>query len=514
MRKKIVGILVCMLVMATVFPIIQAGNEDKKEATIAPLETNAVIWSKTYGGPEFDELRCVQETADGGYIAGGSTEVSDNFYPWVLKVDAAGNEEWSWTMTQFYYNETYYDIIDAVIYCIQQLNDSGYIVGLIWDFMLNSEQLEFGGLLKLTTVGVEEWVQIYADEFIWSLSTTYVLVEDDGYLLVGVSGVPQISGTDFKAAMLKTDTNGIEQWRHEYQYGPGFNYAYASCHTTDNGYLITGYVQKTTTDYDYWMIKTDATGNEQWNKTYGGPYGDYANVGDCYQTPDGGYIMGGYTYINGSANADVWMVKTDPSGVMEWNETYGDKSKETMWSFEQTPDAGYTLCDTINFTASAGDKEDIILKKIDGNGNIKWVQKFGGPDRQIGIYVNNTHEGGFIVAGRTGPYQVATTDALMVKFAPIDIEVEVKGGLGVQTTIKNNGIANLTNVSYELNVKGGILGLINKTIKGWINITAGETIPIEKIMVFGFGPITITAKVADEEQTVTGTQIIIFSMVK
>ncbi len=515
MRRKIVGIFVCMLVIATVLPTIQAVNEEKKETSIAPLGTTAVLWSKTFGNSEFDELRYVQETMDGGYIAGGNTEVSDHFRPWVLKVDAAGNEQWNWTMIQFYYNGTSFDIIGANVYCIRQLSDGGYIACLTLDFIVDTETLEFGGLVKLTSAGVEEWIQIYADGFEWSISTVFLLVEDDGYILVGVSGIPQISATDWKAAMLKTDTNGVEQWRQEYQYGAGFDYSYSCCRSEDNGYLVTGYVQLTSINYDYWMIKTDANGNEQWNKTFGGPYGDYSNVGDCYQTPDGGYIMGGYTYINGSGNSAIWMVKTDSIGTMEWNKTYDENiRRDTMWSFEQTKDGGHVLCDTINLTTPSGDKEDTVLIKIDGNGNVKWKQKFGGPERQIGIYINNTKDGGLIVAGRTGLYQNSASDGLLVKFAPVDVQIDLKGGLGIQTTIKNNGIANLTNVSYEVNIKGGILGLINKTVKGYINISAGETIPLGKIRVFGLGPITITAKVADEEQTAKGTQILIFSMVK
>jgi hypothetical protein len=515
MKTKIVGILVCMLVLATVLPIIQAVRIDKKETTIAPFETNAVIWSKTYGGPEFDELRCVQETTDGGYIACGETEVSDNFYSWVLKVGASGNEEWNWTQTQFSYDETTFDIIDAYSICVQQVADGGYIVGLQINFMYNAEEMIFGGLAKLSATGAEQWIQIYADDFSWSFYPCSLIVESDGYLLGGMSGDPSTSATDVAMAILKTNTDGVEQWYQEYQYSLKLDIGYAVYPTSDNGYLLTGYVEKTITDYDYWMIKTDANGNMQWNKTFGGPYGDYSNVGNCFQTADGGYIQAGYTYINGSSNSAIWVVKTDSSGTMEWNNTYDENTRrDTLWSFEQTQDDGYVLCDTINLTSSAGDKEDIQLIKIDENGNIQWKQKFGGPERQIGIYIDGTQDNGLIVAGRTGLYQNAATDGLLIKFAPVDIQVDTKGGLGIQTSIKNNGISNLTNVSYEIQVKGGIFGLINKTIIGWINITAGENIPLEKIMVLGFGPITITAKVADVIQTATGTQIIIFSKVK
>jgi hypothetical protein len=262
------------------------------------------------------------------------------------------------------------------------------------------------------------------------------------------------------------------------------------------------------------MIKTDANGNEQWNKTFGGSKGDYIQSRNCYQTPDNGYIVGGYTYSYGAGNSDPWIVKTDSSGTISWNKTYGDKSRESCFSFEKTNDGGFVICNTNNWSSNFGDKEDTFLIKIDGSGNTKWIQKFGGPGRQIGEDVNATKDGGFIVSGRTGIYQDSTSDALLIKFAPINITVTIKGGFGITAEIQNNGIMNLTKVSWVFQVKGGILGRINKTLSGYMNITAGETKPLETLKLFGFGAIVITAKAADEEQSKKGTQLLIFSIVK
>ena len=523
MKKKIVGIVIFMLVATAVVSATNINVKKDIQVTasedvlgISPLGTNAVVWSKTYGGPEFDELRCVQETADGGYIACGETEVSNNFYSWVLKVDAAGNEEWNWTQTQFYYNGTYYNIIDAYSVCIQQVNDGGYVVSFQVNFMLDTEELIFGGLAKLSATGAEEWVQIYTEEFIWGFYPISLIVEDDGYLLVGCSGAPELAATDTAVAMLKTDTNGVEQWHQEYQYSSRFDTGYAVCRTTDNGYLITGEVSLSSTENDYWMIKTDVNGNMQWNKTFSKNAYDASNIVNCYQTSDGGYIMGGYTWLTG-ADCDLWIVKTDSSGGMDWNKTIGiNTKKDTMWSFEQTNDAGYVICDTDNLTSGVGDKEDIFLIKIDENGNTKWTQKFGGPERQIGIYVNNTRDGGFIVSGRTGLYQNAASDGLLVKFVSeaVELNIDIKGGLGIKVEITNNGTANATGIPYQIHVDGGILGMINKTVNGTIDIPAGKSVTVKTGILLGFGAISITAKVADEEKTATGWQIIIFSMVK
>jgi len=99
-------------------------------------------------------------------------------------------------------------------------------------------------------------------------------------------------------------------------------------------------------------------------------------------------------------------------------------------------------------------------------------------------------------------------------FTKVSLTFSITGGLGVNLKITNNGTINATSVPWQLHVQGGILGLINKTVNGTISIPAGGTISVGKLMLFGFGPITITAKVADEEKTATGWQIIILSIVK
>jgi hypothetical protein len=89
----------------------------------------------------------------------------------------------------------------------------------------------------------------------------------------------------------------------------------------------------------------------------------------------------------------------------------------------------------------------------------------------------------------------------------------ITGGLGVKAVITNNGTTDANNIPWQIHVEGGMIGGINKTVNGTIDIPAGKSVTVKTGMLLGFGPISITAKVADEEQTATGTQLIIFSMV-
>jgi len=99
-------------------------------------------------------------------------------------------------------------------------------------------------------------------------------------------------------------------------------------------------------------------------------------------------------------------------------------------------------------------------------------------------------------------------------FTKIGLTFSIGGGIGVNLKITNNGLVNATDVPWQIHVEGGILGKINKTVNGTVDIPAGKSVTVKTGMLFGFGAISITAKVADEEQTATGTQIIIISMVK
>ena len=95
-----------------------------------------------------------------------------------------------------------------------------------------------------------------------------------------------------------------------------------------------------------------------------------------------------------------------------------------------------------------------------------------------------------------------------------DLTFSIAGGLGINLKITNNGLVNASDVPWQIHVEGGMLGMINKTVNGTIDIPAGDTVTVSTGMLLGFGAISITAKVTDEEQTETGTQLIIFSMVK
>jgi len=106
--------------------------------------------------------------------------------------------------------------------------------------------------------------------------------------------------------------------------------------TPDGGYIVVGYIDSFGAgDYDIFLIKTDANGNIQWAKTYGGTNDDGAY--SVQQTSDGGYIVAGYTYSFGAGSADLFLIKTNANGNIQWAKTYGGTIRMELLPFNKRP---------------------------------------------------------------------------------------------------------------------------------------------------------------------------------
>jgi hypothetical protein len=122
---------------------------------------------------------------------------------------------------------------------------------------------------------------------------------------------------------------------------------------------------------DAWLVKMDASGNMEWSQTYGGAESDVSR--DLIKTMDGGYALAGGTTLTDDSG-DFWLVKTDASGNMEWSQTYERPESELAYSLVEAHDGGYVLTGTtqnIDWPDFVGD-DDVLLMKVDETGNVDW----------------------------------------------------------------------------------------------------------------------------------------------
>ncbi|NQS97270.1 MAG: T9SS type A sorting domain-containing protein [candidate division Zixibacteria bacterium] len=148
-----------------------------------------------------------------------------------------------------------------------------------------------------------------------------------------------------------------------------------------------------------------------WTRTFGGYDGDFGY--SIQQTMDGGYIITGYTYSHGAGSADVCLIKTDANGNELWSQTFGGSSIDCGLSIQQTSDGGYIIA---GYTGSYGaGNSDVYLIKTDASGNEQWTQTFGGSSSDFGWSVQQTSDGGFIIAGHTTSYGVGGDDVYLIR---------------------------------------------------------------------------------------------------
>jgi len=222
----------------------------------------------------------------------------------------------------------------------------------------------------------------------------------------------------------------------------GYSDGYYVNQTTDGGYIISGdyqilgvgwkgYLIKTdaygdtlwtkigigggavqqTTDGGYItsgganLVKTDANGNLLWAKLFNGLGGSFVQ-----QTTDGGYIAAGTTNSFGAGNYDIYLTKTDTSGNILWLKTFGGANSEVGNSVQQTSDGGYIIAgSTVSFSAG---QRDVYLIKTDTIGGLVWSKTFGGANDDVAYSVQQTIDGGYIITGNTFPFiYLIKTDA-------------------------------------------------------------------------------------------------------
>ena len=367
------------------------------------------LWSKTFGGIQSDLGYSVQQTTDSGYIIAGATKSfgAGSFDVWLIKTDASGNILWTKT--------TGGSDID-IAYSVKQTTDGGYIIaGKAESFSTGDSDV---WLIKTDASGSTLWTKIFGgveDEYAYSVDQT----SDGGYIITGAKRIDPNPPYYSDIWLIKTNASGDTAWSKTF--GTFLSdVGYFVQQTSDGGYFVLGYSSAVGTDF-VWLIKTDAYGDTLWTKRFDGGVLQDA-VSSAQQTSDGGYIITGITNSFGAGEADVWLIKTDAYGDTLWTKTFGGIESDGAFSVQQTTDGGYIIAGwTISYAVG---NYDVWLIKTNAYGDTLWTKNFGGINEDRAYSVQQTADGGYIVAGWTSSFGAGSFDVWLIKVAPVISNVE------------------------------------------------------------------------------------------
>ncbi len=211
--------------------------------------------------------------------------------------------------------------------------------------------------------------------------------------------------------LIKTDEHGTMLWDRTFG-GNQNDFSIMGQQTTDGGFIIAGTTESFGNGMrDFWLIKTDADGNEEWNQTYGTSENDRTQYVE--QTSDGGYVITGGTGNIENNNQDAWLIKTDENGNLEWQQTYGGNGNDKTYTVHQEADGSYILA---GLTSSFGNGNyDAYLIKTDSLGNETWSHTFGGPEIENAYSMQILPGEGYILAGSTKSFGAGDFDVWLIK---------------------------------------------------------------------------------------------------
>ncbi|WP_171036576.1 CBM96 family carbohydrate-binding protein [Dyadobacter sediminis] len=326
------------------------------------LAQPAVEWDKLQtlspGFGPYPTVAC--QTTDGGVMIGFAAVSNVGSKYFILKLDRKGIKEWE---------KTYGGNKDDELKSVIQTSDGGYLIGGQSDSDASGDKSDSAysistdyWIIKITADGTKQWDKTYGGTGTDNLATT-IQTSDGGYLVGGLSSSP---------------ANGIKS---ENPYG----------------------------EFDYWVIKLDANGNKQWDKTLGGSLRD--GVSSLIQAPDGGFIVSGDSdsEINGNKTAgskgsyDYWIVKLSASGTKLWDKTYGGNGFDRDPIIVRTEDNGYLLAG--NSWSDAGEDRtapnigyyDLWIVKINSEGEKQWDKSYGGNEYDMIQSIQPTPDGGYLI---------------------------------------------------------------------------------------------------------------------
>ena len=435
----------------------------------ANAQAPAIQWQKSLGGSSSDGASSIKQTNDGGYIVLGNSnsingDVKGNHGGhdyWLVKLNNIGDTLWQKTLG---------GSNDESAQSVQQTSDGGYIVAGYTNStngdVTGNHGLSDYWIVKLNSSGAIQWQKTLggsSEDYAYSIQQTI----DGGYIVAGEtnSNDGNVTGNHGNSDywIVKLNSIGTIQWQKTFG-GSNGESAQSVQQTSDGGYIIAGTTFPSFGIIDYWIIRLDSTGTLKWQKSLGGSNPDYAT--SIEQTNDKGYIVAGnsrstdgdVTGLHGN-NADFWVVKLDSSGNIQWNKCLGGYGDEGATSIHKTNDGGYIVAGYSNIftgdvTNNYGDY-DYWVVKLNSTGAIQWQKNLGGSNTDYAYSIQQTSDGGYIVAGFSSSNDSDVTgnhgdkDFWVVKLGPDPLPLKI---LSFTAQKENNNVLLNWQTANEVNV--------------------------------------------------------------
>ena len=388
-------------------------------------QTPDTLWTKMLGGVEDEYGFYAEQTSDGGYIITGTTESFGAGYDdvWLVKTNSSGDTLWTKT-----YGGSDYDEGD----CVHQTNDGGYIIfAETGSFNPNFYRV---WLIKTDADGDTIWTKLFGENQNYYIESGLEL-PGIGYIFLGFTAVDATDPEDI--LLVKTNLSGEIDWTKTYG-GTDRDLPSSIYQTEDGGFIISGSTKTLSAgDFDAWLIRTDSDGNLIWTQKYGGT--GYDLGWDAEETNDDGFIVAGLTASFGHMNnyVDAWLIKTDYNGDTLWTKTFGGLDHDGALSVLQTSDAGYIFT---GYYSLEGYESDVWVVKTDEDGNMQWSKNYGGIFFDMGRTINPTSDGGYIVSGEYYSVTANSRDIWLLKIGPDpnDVEKDEKAQIPETIVLKQN----------------------------------------------------------------------------
>jgi hypothetical protein len=446
-----------------------------------------IQWQKTLGGANVDVAKSIQQTIDGGYIVAGYTTSTDGDVTgnqgssdsWIVKLSNSGTIEWQECLggSNWEYAQS-----------IQQTTDGGYIVAgysvsTDGDLAVNQGSTDIW-VIKLSSSGIIEWQKTFGGTKS-DIATSIQQTTDGGYIVAGEteSNDGDVTGNHGSSDswVLKLNSSGTIVWQKTFG-GTEGDFASSIQQTTDGGYiLLVGETYSNDGDVtgnhgggDIWVVKLSSSGTIQWQKPLGGSRYDGAR--SIQQTTDGGYILAGDTTSNDGdvtgedINYDIWVVQLNSSGTIVWQKIIGKPKGDYAFSIQQTTDGGYIVAAGTELTdGDLGEPYlyDIWVFKLNSSGTILWEKTLGGSKIDVAFSIQQTTDGGYILAG----YTESNDGDVTGKHGSEDIwVVKLLNTLGINEvtaddilSIYPNPFANEINVKIDANSLGSLYSIYDQS---------------------------------------------------